>query len=157
MSAPFFGLIKNRFKYRLFLLANLPAAYFSGVQIKDINGQQCSVRIRYRWFTKNPFRSTYFACLSMAAEMSTGALAMAHIWGRKPAVSMLVVESKAQFYKKAIGATVFNCLQGDEIKRAVGEAIQSNMPQTVTVQSEGVNEKGEVIALFAFTWSFRKK
>jgi hypothetical protein len=26
--------------------------------------------------SQNPFRSTYFACLSMAAEMSTGALAL---------------------------------------------------------------------------------
>jgi hypothetical protein len=44
-----------------------------------------------------------FACLAMAAEMSTGVLAMAHVYKRKPAISMLVVKMEAEYFKKATG------------------------------------------------------
>lgn len=46
------------------------------------------------------FRSTYFACLAMAAEMSTGALAMAHLYHSDPPVSMLVVKLESEYFKK---------------------------------------------------------
>ena len=57
-----------------FYFQKLPAAFFSGVRIKEVGETKCRVSVPYKWFTQNPFRSTYFACLAMAAEMSTGAL-----------------------------------------------------------------------------------
>src|SRR5688500_14012695 len=104
-SAAFFSIIRNRLKYRLFLLKSLPAAWFSGLKIEAVDEQHCTVSVPFKWFTQNPFRSTYFACLSMAAEMSTGALAMANVYGRRPGVSMLIVGLEASFGKKATGNT----------------------------------------------------
>jgi hypothetical protein len=104
-----------------------------------------------------PFRSTYFACLSMAAEMSTGVLAMAQIYGRKPSVSMLVVGLEAKFYKKATGPTRFVCTDGLLVKEAVEAAIVSGEGQTVQLQSNGYNEQNEMVATFYFTWSFKAK
>src|SRR5213083_1353031 len=109
----------------MFLLSNLPAAYFSGVRIRDINENTCSVTVPYKWFTKNPFRSTYFACLSMAAEMSTGALCLVHLYKRKPPVSMLVVKMESEYFKKATGRTKFICEDGLSIKEAIEQAIQT--------------------------------
>ena len=80
-SAAFFSVIGNPLKYRLFLLRHLPAAYFSGLRIEKMDEQHCVVSVPYKWFTRNPFRSTYFACLSMAAEMSTGVLALGLNYG----------------------------------------------------------------------------
>ena len=72
--------MKHPVKFRMFLLTKLPSAYFTGVRIKEVDAKKCVTTVPYKWFSKNPFRSTYFASLAMAAEMSTGALALAHLY-----------------------------------------------------------------------------
>ena len=84
LTAQFIRLMTHRMKFRLYLFARIPSAYFSGIRIREMDETRCEVSVPYRWFSQNPFRSTYFACLSMAAEMSTGALAMAHIYKHDP-------------------------------------------------------------------------
>lgn len=155
--ASFFSLLRNPLKYRLFLLKKLPAAYFSGLKLPEVSEEQAVVTVPFKWFTQNPFRSTYFACLSMAAEMSTGVLAMAQVYGRKPSVSMLVVGVEGKFYKKATGLTRFVCTDGLLVKEAVQTAIITGEGQTVQLQSNGYNEQNEVVATFFFTWSFKAK
>lgn len=155
--AAFFSIVRHRARYRLFLLRNLPAAYFSGLQIERVSEEACTVSVPYRWFTRNPFRSTYFACLSMAAEMSTGTLAMAYVYRRRPGVSMLVVGTEGRFFKKATAKTFFTCPDGLPIREAIERAIATATPQTVTARSQGLNEAGDLIAEFAFTWSFKAK
>jgi len=153
----FLKLVAHPFKFRLFLITKLPAAYFSGVRVKEANDNKCIVAVPYKWFSKNPFKSTYFACLSMAAEMSTGLLAMANTYGRSPAVSMLVVHLEAEFLKKATGVTLFTCRDGEEIRRAVDEAVASGEATSFRAKSVGTNENGEVIAEFYVSWSFKAK
>lgn len=156
-SNKFISLIKNPLKFRLFLLQKLPAAYFSGLKIMFIDDNRCEVSVPYKWFSKNPFQSTYFACLSMAAEMTTGILAMANIYNQKPKVSMLVVAIEGKFYKKAIDRTVFTCKEGLAIRQAIEEAIQSGKMQTIKILSSGCNQQNELIADFWITWSFKVK
>jgi hypothetical protein len=144
----FFSIIRNRLKFSLFLLKNLPAAYFSGVRIKGANEQSCAVTIPFKWFTTNPFQSTYFACLSMAAEMSTGVLAMAHVYKRKPGVSMLVTAVESSYHKKATGLTTFHCNDGDIIRQAIETAIATNVAQSIKAKSTGYNHLNEVVAEF---------
>ncbi len=151
----FIKLARNPAKFRLFLLSGLPSAYFAGVRIKSISEEKCVVTVPYKWFSKNPFRSTYFACLAMAAEMSTGALALANIYKRSPSVSMLVTEMSGAYYKKATGITSFVCRDGIALRDAVEEAIAANGDNIITVQTSGTNEAGEVVAVFNFTWSFK--
>lgn len=153
----FLQTIKHPIKFRLFLLLKLPSAFFSGVRVVDADENKCSVKIPYKWFSKNPFKSTYFACLSMAAEMSTGVLALAHIYNRKPAVSMLVSNIEGSFKKKATGITVFTCENGLVIKQTIEEAVKSGEGKIVTARSYGRNEAGEIVAEFAVTWSFKVK
>src|SRR5687768_9246219 len=123
MNAPtttsFTELIRHPLKFRLFLIRQLPAAYFAGLRIQHVDADSCSVTVPFRWSTQNPFRSTYFACLSMAAEMSTGALAMGAIWRRPERISMLIVKSDALYHKKATSLTTFTCLDGEAIRKAV--------------------------------------
>ncbi len=153
----FIQLLKNPVKFRLFLLAKLPAAYFSGVRIIDIDETKSVVSVPYKWFSQNPFKSTYFACLAMAAEMSTGSLGMMHGRKRQPAVSMLVVKLEAVYFKKATGLTIFTCNNGKELKDAIDAAIATGEAQSFAALSEGVNGKGEKIADFFITWSFKAK
>ncbi|ULQ52850.1 DUF4442 domain-containing protein [Flavihumibacter fluvii] len=153
----FISLVKHPVKFRLFLLTKLPSAYFSGVRVKSISESSCEVVVPYKWFSKNPFRSTYFACLSMAAEMSTGVLAMANTYKRKPAVSMLVTAVSSSYFKKASGITIFTCEDGPAIAATIEKAVTSGEGQTIIAKSVGRNSQGEVVAEFLITWSFKSK
>jgi hypothetical protein len=156
-SAKFLQLINNRFKFGLFLFTKLPSAYFCGVRVKQADENKCEVTVPFKWLSQNPFKSTYFACLSMAAEMSTGVLGLAHIYQRKPAVSMLVVNISGNFIKKAVGKTTFICSDGLVIKQTIEAAIVNSDGKTVTAKSIGTNQQGEVVAEFLITWSFKAK
>jgi uncharacterized protein DUF4442 len=149
--------LKHPLKTRMFLLKNLPNAFFSGVRIRDINEERCVVTVPYKWLTKNPFRSTYFACLSMAAEMSTGALCLVHLYKRNPPVSMLVVKVESEYFKKAIGRTTFTCDDGALIRGTIERAVSTGDAQTVKAKSVGKNDEGAVVAEFFVTWSFKVK
>jgi hypothetical protein len=144
-------------RFRMFLFAKLPSAFFSGVRIKEVNEDQCVVTVPYKWFSQNPFHSTYFACLAMAAEMSTGILGQMHIYKRTPAVSMLVVTLEAEFYKKATGITRFTCADGPAIKETIDQACATGKGQTIKTKSTGVNAADEIVATFLITWSFKEK
>lgn len=156
-TTSFFSLVRNPVKFNLFLLKNLPAAYFSGLKLVQLDEHKAEVSIPFKWFTRNPFRSTYFACLSMAAEMSTGILAMANVYKRHPKVSMLVVSVEGKFYKKATGVSTFVCNDGQLLKDTIEAAISSGEAQNFKAVSKGYNEKGEPIAEFWVTWSFKAK
>jgi hypothetical protein len=156
-KSTFFNLANSPFKFRLFLLTKLPAAFIAGLRIQRCDEEACTVSVPFKWLTQNPFRSTYFACLSMAAEMSTGALAMANIYKRKPAASMLIKNVESNYHKKATEKIFFTCKEGLVMKDAINTAYTSASPQIIRVKSEGYNRQNELVAEFWFTWSFKVK
>ena len=153
----FIKVMKHPFKFRMFLFFKLPSAYFSGVRLRDIDSKHCRVTVPYKWFSQNPFKSTYFACLAMAAEMSTGVLGLMQTHKRKPAVSMLVVKLEAEYFKKAVSRTSFICEDGKLIQQMVDESIATGEARSVRAKSVGKNKEGELIAEFYVTWSFKAK
>ena len=153
----FLKLVNHPVKFRLYLLFKLPAAFFSGVRIKEFTGEKCVTSVPYKWLTQNPFRSTYFASLSMAAEMSTGILALSNVYRRYPAISMLVTKMEANYFKKAVGITYFTCEEGLAVTNVINEAGNNEEGKSITVKSIGKNNEGELIAEFLFTWSFKCK
>ena len=153
----FLRLINNPFKLRIFLLLKLPAAFFSGVRVLTANENECVATVPYKWFSQNPFKSTYFACLSMAAEMTTGVLGLAHIYKHDPPVSMLVLKVQGDFYKKAVDRITFTCSDGNTIKQTIKDAVFSGEGKIVTARSYGRNAAGEIVAQFDITWSFKVK
>jgi hypothetical protein len=154
-NSSFARLVKHPLKFRLFLLSKLPSAYFAGVRVKEMDEQKCIVTVPYKWFSRNPFRSTYFACLAMAGEMSTGALGMSYLYRRKPSVAMLVVKVESDYFKKAVGKTTFVCEDGNVFRAKINEAIITGEAQTVRARSVGRNEQGEIVAELFVTWSFK--
>ena len=157
MNENFLKLINNPLRFKLFMLTKLPAAYFSGLRLNEANAQQCTVTVPYKWLTRNPFGSTYFASLAMAAEMSTGVLALGYIYKSNPAVSMLVVGLTATYHKKAVGITSFTCSDGAAFSEAIKKAKEEKISTTVISKSIGVNNASEKVAEFEITWSFREK
>lgn len=156
-SQEFIQLMNNPFKFRVFLFTKLPSAYFSGLRLKSLNDTTCIVTIPYKWFSQNPFRSTYFACLAMAAEMTTGALGMLYVYKRNPAISMLVVKVEGNYFKKADGLTTFTCQDGSLLQAQVEKTVVSGEAVSFTAKSTGVNKNGELVAEFLITWSFKRR
>ncbi|MEO5562810.1 MAG: thioesterase, partial [Chitinophagaceae bacterium] len=60
-TAKFIQLTNHPLKFRMFLFAKLPSAYFAGVRVREMDEKKCVVTVPYKWYTQNPFRSTYFA------------------------------------------------------------------------------------------------
>ena len=147
----------NSWKFKFFMLLKLPAALFTGLSIKELEEGKSMITVPYKWFNKNPFKSMYFGTQSMAAEMSSGILAIGQIYKRKPVVSMLVVGMEAKFHKKATDRTDFTCNDGAAIANAVEQAVITGEGQTVVCYSVGKSQAGEMVSEFWFTWSFKSK
>lgn len=153
----FQSLASSRLRFGFFMFLKLPSAFFSGVRLRKLNEQEAVVSVPYKWFSQNPFKSTYFACQAMAAEMSTGVLALGHIHQRKPSVSMLVTQLQANYFKKASERVYFTCAMGNDIKETIENAIATGEGQTIEVRSTGKTASGELISEFLITWSFKAK
>lgn len=146
--------ITSPIKQRLWLLTKLPSALFMGVRVRECTPEHAKVSVPYGWRSQNPFKSIYFAAQAAAAEMSTGLLAMMALAGRGN-VSVLVADIKGEFIKKAVSKTTFTCVESNKIFDAVRKAIETGEGQTVTVESIGTQETGEVVSRFYFTWTFK--
>ncbi len=143
--------------FKFFILKNLSAAFWAGLNIHQFDKDSCVVRTKLSWFNQNPFRSMYFAVEAMAAEMSSGMLAYAQVHNRKPAVSMLVEKVEATFVKKATGTIYCTCEDGAAMEAAVDETVRTGEGVKLLSKSVGKNEEGVIVAEFTFTWSFKAK
>lgn len=152
-----FKKVTQPLSFNFFMWKELPAAFWSGVRVVSADSQKVVVKVPYKRFSKNPFGSTYFACLAMAAEMSTGIPALAGIQAAGEGVSMLVVKLEGEFMKKAVGVTSFSFNQVQAIINAIEKTIQTGEGVEVLCESSGLNEAGEVVAKFYITWSFKRK
>lgn len=139
------------------MLARLPMAFLAGLRVGALSEKRAVVTIRYKYLNKNPFNSIYFANLAMAAELSTGLLCMMQTYKASPAVSMLVVHMEGNFTKKALGRISFLCEDGEKIKAAADQTKATGEGVTVVATSVGIDEVGDKVAEFRFTWSLKAK
>ena len=144
-------------KLNTFLLVKLPSAYFSGVRVKQISTEKCTVSVKHRWINQNPFNSMYFAVQAMAAELTTGALVMYHIKNSGKKISMLVANNKGNFSKKAKGRITFTCKDGHLIADAIAKTVATGEGQTFWMKSIGVDEQGDQVSEMDFEWSVKAK
>lgn len=153
----FSDILKKSWKLRLFFLKKLPMALLSGLKVIQASDKKSLTGIRYTYFTKNPFRSMYFACQSMAAEFSTAVICLKALEKHKQGFSIIVVGMEASFSKKAVGLITFECLKPDELENIIEESVSTGEPNEATFKSIGTDEEGEQVAEFSFTWSFKPK
>lgn len=144
-------------KLNQYLFFKLPSAYWSGVRVQVLESEKCEVKVRYKWFNQNPFKSMYFAVQAMAAELSTGALVMKAIAESNSRISMLVANNKSTFTKKAVGKIIFTCNDGKIAKEAIAKAIATKEGQKFWMTSIGINEKGEQVSEMSFEWTVKSK
>ena len=142
---------------KLYMLMKLPMGLIAGLRITKMEGYSSEVTVPFKYVNKNPFKSTYFAVLAMAAELSSGILAIAEVENADKPLSMLVLNMSASFNKKARTKVRFICNDGEKIRNAIDRSIETGEGQTADVVSVGYDENGENVAEFCFTWTFKPK
>jgi len=140
-----------------YVFFKIPSAYFSGVRVVYISKEKISVSVRYGWINQNPFKSMYWATQGMASELATGVLMMRKIHATGKNISMLVVAQKGEFYKKAKGKIVFDCIDDGKIQLAIDQAILTGEGQNLVLTSKGLDESGAVVSAFDYHWSIKLK
>lgn len=147
----------NSWMMRAFMFSKLPLGLFAGLRVVSIDTQRCETSVPYRWRTTNPFRSTYFAAQAMAAELSTGTLALLATELAPQPVALLIIDLEATFGKKATALTTFTCEGGDDIFAAVERTLANGEPAVAKVETVGRMPDGTEVSRFHFTWSFKKR
>jgi len=142
-------------KQRLFYFKSLPMGLISGIRLIHLDEKKSVSEVPFRWCNKNPFKSMYFAVQSMAAELSTAAPALMALKGNDANVAYIIVDLKAEFFKKAQSKVTFSCLDYDKFNNAISQLSQPDDTVTVTAKSVGKDADNNQVALFYFTWSFK--
>ena len=145
------------FGINLYTFFNLPSAWWCGVRVKKIKRKCCSTKVNLNWINKNPFKSMFWAIQGMAAELSTGVLIMQASKSFKCDISMLVINNKATFRKKARGQIVFSCNNGEAVEKTFTKLFKTNKSQTLWLQATGVDEEGDIVSTFDFEWTLLLK
>lgn len=127
------------------------------MKVREVSKHYCVATVPYGWMTRNPFKSTYFAALSMAAELSTGALALFAVEKTSPSVAVIIIGMEAEFPKRAENVTTFTCEDGDKLFAGVKETQATGEQVLVWVNTIGRAEDGTEVARFKFLWSFKRR
>jgi len=143
--------------FRLYLWARLPLAACAGLSLRRLDESGCTVALPGGWRTRNPFRSTYFAAQSMAAEMSTGAPAMMLAEGAPASVSMLVREVRGVFTRRIQGDAEFTFEDLAGMLAAIDRAAASGESESFVARSLGRTRDGAAASEFEITWSFKRR
>lgn len=144
-------------KLNRFLFFKLPSAFWCGVRVGYIDNSICKATVKYKWINKNPFKSIYFAVLAMASELSTGALVVKKTKETGLVFSSLVLACTSSFSKKSVGKITFACTEGAVIDNAIRNAIATKQGVSFCLKSIGIDELGDQVAVFEFTWSIKLK
>jgi hypothetical protein len=153
----FQGVLNNRVLFKIVLFFQVPMNFIAGMRIRELNEESCKVSVPYRWLNKNPFKSTFWAVLGMAAEMSAGALVKMYTYKLEPSVAIIVGDCTGEFVSKATDLTTFVCKDGRRIAETVKKAIKTGEPQELLCKTIGYSKAGEEVARFTFTWKMKKR
>lgn len=99
----------------------------------------------------------FWAVQGMAAELATGAIILSEARNSTVPISMLVIRNEAEFLKKAKGKITFTCTDVALVKNQFATHLQSETGTRFWMQSEGVDEQGDVVSRFRFEWSIKAK
>jgi len=150
-------LMLHPISFKAGLLTKLPLAGIADCRITELNEDICKVTVPYRFLNKNPFDTTYWAVLGMAAEMAGGALLLMYTHKTNPSVSTFVTGISSKFVKTATDLTTFVCHEGEMIRERVRRAVETGEPDAFNVKSIGYDKDGNITSEFIFEWSIKAR
>lgn len=144
-------------RINVFNFFKLPSVWLCGIRVTKIDHISCQVKVVHRWINQNPFKSMFWAVQGMAAELTTGVLIMEAIQNSKRKVSMLVLNNRANFSKKARGKVLFECDEKQKLLKAMNQLIKTQQPQAIWLTSKGIDQNGDIVSTFEFEWTLLLK
>jgi len=115
------------------------------------------VTVTLNFLNKNPFKSMFWAVQGMAAELATGVIILSEVKKSPVPISFLVTRNEAEFLKKAKGKITFTCTDVELVQNQFATLFQSETGTRFWMQSEGVDQQGDVVSRFRFEWSIKAK
>ena len=132
----------------------MPAAWFAGLRLDNIDDHECSTSLPGGWRTQNPFKTMYWAVQGMGAELATGAVPFAISRSMSEKLRMFVVGSEAKFVKRAKGRIKFTCDEIMKARDAIEESMETGESIEIDLHSVGRDNSGEVVSEWIFRWNF---
>lgn len=150
-------LMTNKIAFKAGMYAKLPMAALADCKIIQLEEEICKVTVPYKFLNKNPFNTTYWAVLGMAAEMAGGALLLMYAHKTKPSISTFVTANTSKFIKTATGLTTFVCNDGALIRDKVKQALETKQADAFSTTTTAYDKDGNTIAEFTFEWSIKAR
>ncbi len=146
--------LKGRVRFRFFTVLTMPAAWFAGLRLDNIDDHACGTSLPGGWRTQNPFKTMYWAVQGMGAELATGAVPFAISRSMSEKLRMFVVGTEAKFVKRAKGRIKFTCDEAMKAREAIEESMKTGEPIEIDLRSVGRDDSGEVVSEWIFRWNF---
>lgn len=157
---PDLKMFKATWSLRLFAFTRIPLIAILRPTLLAADSRKCVVRIPLSWLAKNHLGSLYFGALSIGADIAGGLIVMNLIRARGSQVAFLFKDFHADFHKRAEGATVFSCHDGEKLRALLdrAEASGEREEDTVHVIATVPDKLGEEpVATFRLTISMKKR
>jgi acyl-coenzyme A thioesterase PaaI-like protein len=129
----------------------------SGIRLVQLDQEKSVSHVPYRWLNKNPFGSMYFAVQSMAAELSTAAMVFMVVREIEAEVSLIIIDSRAEFIRKAKSRVTFTCTDYNVAREAVASLTKIDDVSEVSMKTIGKDTEGNVVSVFDFRWSLKRR
>lgn len=157
---PDLKVLKATWAIRLFAWTKIPLIAIIRPTILTVSSRTCVVRVPLGWLVKNHLRTMYFGALCIGADLAGGLIVMNMIRARRSRVNFLFKDFHADFLKRAEGAVVFTCNDGERLGALLMKAEASGEREEDTVRvTATVPEKlgDEPVAQFTLTISMKRR
>ncbi len=142
---------------RDFAKKKIPMLYYVEPSILELNDKEIKIKIPFKDKNKNHLGSMYFGVLCVGADASGGVLAMKLIKDSGKNISLVFKDLKADFFKRAVGDTIFVCKDGDGIKELIQKVIETRERQNMPLHIDAFvpSQQEEPVAHFVLTLSLK--
>ena len=157
---PDWNMFKATWSLRLFAITRIPLIAIVRPTLLKADRESCVVKLPLSWLAKNHLGSLYFGALCIGADLAGGLIVMNLIRARDSRVAFLFKDFHADFHKRAEGATVFSCHDGEKLAALLDRAETSGEREedVVTVVATVPDKLGdEPVATFRLTISMKKR
>jgi acyl-coenzyme A thioesterase PaaI-like protein len=157
---PDWNMIKATWSLRLFAITKIPMIAILRPSLLVADAESCVVRFPLSWLAKNHLGSLYFGALCIGADLAGGLIVMNLIRARRSKVAFLFKDFHADFHKRAEGATIFSCHDGEKLETLLdrAEASGEREEDTVAVVATVPDKMGaEPVATFRLTISMKMR
>jgi len=145
---------------RMFALWKIPLIAAVRPRVLALDDAACIIRIPLNHYNRNHLRSLYFGALCIGADLAGGLIIMEMIRKRRSRVAFLFKDFHADFHKRAEGATIFTCRDGEMLAQLLAEAEETGerCEGTVRVTATCPDKLGdEPVADFRLTISMKRR